>query len=33
LKNEHQNVLLLYQLLGDEAQARKIENDLNLIEK
>lgn len=33
LKNEYQNVLLLYQLLGDEAQVQKIENDLNLIEK
>jgi len=33
LKNEYQNVLLLHQLLGDEAQARKIETDLNLIEK
>jgi tetratricopeptide (TPR) repeat protein len=31
LKNEYQNLLLLYQLLGDEQQIQKIENDVNLI--
>lgn len=32
LKNEYQNLLLLYQLLGDEQQVKKIEEDLNFVD-